>query len=428
MIKNTNTKAIGWIICTLAAIFYCYEYVLRMEPSVMVTELMHAFQVNATQFGMLSAVFYFIYTPMQIIVGPLLDLYGPRKILTSAVVACAIGSYIFSIAHTLPIAAIGRLLIGFGSAFAFVTVLKLAASWLPQRFFAFFVGLATTLGMLGGMAGDIILIPLVRSIGWKQTISAGTIVGVILIPLVWLIIRDKPKEESFKKNEIKPKPQYRETFLGFLKILKSPQMWLNGFTGGLMFLSLSVFAELWGIPFLTTVYHLPQHSAGTACSMVFLGWLVGGPMIGYISDMASSRRIPILIGLLLSAILISLIIYLPQMNIGMLHLLLFLFGVFSSFEILCFAISSESNPKHLIATASAFTNALVMFVGSICQPLFGKILDLFWSGQTQSGDRIYSAINYQYALTILPLAFLLGFILTFWLHETGTKKMNEKNN
>lgn len=195
MIKNKNTKAIGWIICTLAAIFYCYEYVLRMEPSVMVTELMHAFQVNATQFGMLTAVFYFIYTPMQIIVGPLLDLYGPRKILTSAVVACAVGSYIFGTAHTLPIAAIGRLLIGFGSAFAFVTVLKLAASWLPQRFFAFFVGLATTLGMIGGMAGDIILIPLVRSIGWKQTISVGTIAGVILIPLVWLIIRDKPEED-----------------------------------------------------------------------------------------------------------------------------------------------------------------------------------------------------------------------------------------
>ena len=92
MIKNTNTKAIGWIICTLAAIFYCYEYVLRMEPSVMATELMHAFQVNATQFGTLSAVFYFIYMPMQIIVGPLLDLYGPRKILTSAVIACAAGS------------------------------------------------------------------------------------------------------------------------------------------------------------------------------------------------------------------------------------------------------------------------------------------------------------------------------------------------
>ena len=108
------------------------------------------------------------------------------------------------------------------------------------------------------------------------------------------------------------------------------------------------------------------------------------------------------------------------MNVSLLHILLFLFGFFSSFEILCFAISSDNNPKHLIATASAFTNTLVMFGGLICQPLFGKILDLFWSGQMLNGDRVYSAINYQYALTILPLAFLLGFILTFWLREKNS--------
>ncbi|CAL7960344.1 Major facilitator family transporter transporter [Gammaproteobacteria bacterium] len=422
MIKTRNTITTDWIICTLAAIFYCYEYLLRMEPSVMVTELMHEFQANATELGTLSAFYYFIYTPMQIIVGLLSDLYGPRKILTLAVIACAVGSYIFGIAHTLPIAAIGRLLIGFGSAFAFVTVLKLAASWLPQRFFALFVGLATALGMLGGMVGSIVLSSLVHSIGWQQTITVGTVLGVILTPIVWLIIRDKPETALQENNTPKTKPHYLETFVGLLKILKKPQMWLNGFIACLMYLSLSLFAELWGNSFLANVYHLPTESVATANSMVFLGWLVGGPLIGYISDITCTRRIPISIGCLLSALTISLVIYFPQMNISLLYLLLFLFGIFSSFEVLCFAISRENNPDSLVATASSFTNLLTMAGGIVCQPLVGKILDLFWSGQTHSGDRIYSAIDYQYALTILPLAFLLGFILTFWLKETRNKK------
>lgn len=422
MIKTKNTMTTGWIICTLAAIFYCYEYLLRMEPSVMVTELMHEFQANATELGTLSAFYYFIYTPMQIIVGLLSDLYGPRKILTLAIIACAIGSYIFGIAHTLPVAAIGRLLIGFGSAFAFVTVLKLAASWLPQRFFALFVGLATALGMLGGMVGSIVLSSLVHSIGWQQTITVGTVLGVVLAPIVWLIIRDKPEIALQENHTPKTKPQYRETFIGLLKILKKPQMWLNGFIACLMYLSLSLFAELWGNSFLANVYHLPTESVATANSMVFLGWLVGGPLIGYISDITCTRRIPISIGCLLSALTISLVIYFPPMNTSLLYLLLFLFGIFSSFEVLCFAISRENNPDNLVATASSFTNLLTMAGGIVCQPLVGKILDLFWSGQTQSGDRIYSAINYQYALTILPLAFLLGFILTFWLKETHNKK------
>lgn len=417
MTKIKNAQPIGWIICTLAAIFYCYEYLLRIEPSIMVNELMQTFQADATQLGILAAFFYFIYTPMQIVVGLLSDLYGPRRILTVAIITCTVGSYLFGSASTLAVAATGRLLIGFGSAFAFVCVLKLAASWLPARFFALFVGLTTMLGMIGGMFGVVALSSLVHTLGWKQTINIGTITGAILIPLIWLIIRDKPTTDADQKNTIKPKPRYHETFLGFLKILKNPQMWLNGFIGCLMYLSLSLFAELWAIPFISTAYHLSTHDAGVVCSMIFLGWIVGGPLIGYISDVAYSRKIPIAIGCLLSAILISIVIYIPQINLTLLHLLLFLFGVFSSFEILCFAISGENNPPHLIATASAFTNTLIMMGGMAFQPLIGKILDILWAGEILDTVRIYSITNYQLALSILPLGFLLGFILTFWLRD-----------
>ncbi|MDR1056984.1 MAG: MFS transporter [Coxiellaceae bacterium] len=418
MIK-IKSSTLGWIICSLAAIFYCYEYLLRVAPSVMIPELMQAFQANATEFGVLTAVFYFIYTPMQLIVGPLSDLYGPRRILTLAVITCAIGSYLFSVAHILSIAAIGRALIGFGSAFAFVCILKLADSWLPQRFFAFFVGLATALGMIGAVFQITVLGPLVHDIGWKQTIHIGTIVGIVLIPIIWLVVRDKPEDGFSLKNITITKPQYRETFLGFLDILKNPQMWLNGFIGCIMYLSLSAFAESWGTRSLTIIYNLSSSNARVASSMVFLGWLVGGPLIGYISDSIRSRKIPILVGCFFSAILISLIIYLPHTSVTLLFWLLFLFGFFSSFEVLCFAISSENTAKNLVATASAFTNFLIMVSGIASQPLIGKVLDMTWSGQVLEGIRIYSMTNYQLALSILPLGFFLGFILTFWLRETG---------
>lgn len=273
------------------------------------------------------------------------------------------------------------------------------------------------LGMIGAIFQVTIFSSLVHAIGWKQAINIGTIIGIILIPLIWLIIRDQPITE----HHLKTKPQYRETFTGFLKILRQPQMWLNGVIACTMYLSLSLFAELWGIPFLSSVYHLSAHDAGIACAMVYIGWLIGSPLIGYISDVTYSRRVPILWGCLLAAISISLIIYLPQMNIKLLHLLLFLFGFFASFEVLCFAISSENTPKHLIATASAFTNFLIMMGGIASQPLIGVILDLNWSGQVVDKIRIYSSSSYQLSFTILPITLLLGFILTFWLRETGKK-------
>jgi hypothetical protein len=90
--------------------------------------------------------------------------------------------------------------------------------------------------------------------------------------------------------------------------------------------------------------------------------------------------------------------------------------------VLCFAVSKENNPDSLVATASSFTNLLTMVGGIICQPLVGRILDNTWSGQMANGVRIYPLASYQLALTILPAAFLLGFILTFWLRETHHKK------
>lgn len=422
-IKDTT---LGWIICFLATVFYCYEYLLRIAPTVMVPELMQAFKANATEFGVLTAFYYFIYTPMQIVVGLLSDLYGPRRILTVAVATCAIGSYLFSTANVLLVAAIGRSLIGFGSAFAFVCVLKLAALWLPQRFFALFVGLATALGMVGAIFQVTVLSSLVHSIGWKQTINIGTIIGLILIPCIWLIVRDRSRGDD-SGRQTKSTPQYYETFTGFLRLLRQPQMWLSGIIAGLMYLSLSLFAELWGIPFLSSAYHLSRHAAGMACAMVYLGWLIGGPLIGYISDVTRSRRIPLFGGCLGAVACISCVIYLPVLQQKVLYLFLFLFGIFSSCEILCFAISSENVSRQLIATASAFTNFLTMLGGFIFQPLVGVILDATWSGQMLDGIRIYSSDSYQLALTILPLAFFLGFILTFRLKETGEISNNKCN-
>ncbi|MDR1012395.1 MAG: MFS transporter [Coxiellaceae bacterium] len=411
-IKNTT---LGWIICFLAAIFYCYEYLLRVAPSVMILELMQSFKVSATEFGILTAVFYFVYTPMQLIVGPLSDLYGARRILILAIISCTVGSYLFSIAHILVVAAIGRALIGFGSAFAFVCILKLTDSWLPRRFFALFVGIATALGMIGAIFQVTVLGSLVHDIGWKSTIHIGTIVGIILIPVIWLVVRDNPDDVTIIK------PQYRNFFFDFLSILKNPQMWLNGFIGCIMYLSLSAFAESWGTRSLTVIYNLSPFDARYSCALVFVGWLIGSPFVGYVSDVCHSRKIPLLIGSFFATILISLIIYCPHNNISLLFWLLFLFGFFSSCEILCFAISSENTTKNMIATASAFTNFVVMISGMASQPLIGKILDLTWTGKMLHGVRIYSLINYQLALTVLPVGFFLGFILIFWLRETGNK-------
>ncbi len=155
-----------WIVCGLAALFYTYEYVLRITPSVMTHELMMSFGISAAALGNLSAFYYYAFTPMQMPVGVLMDRFGPRRLLILACLACALGSALF-VCQTFYWAALGRFLVGFGSAFAFVGVLKLAAMWHAPDKFALISGLCTCLGMLGGWFGDNVLSPSVGFFGWR---------------------------------------------------------------------------------------------------------------------------------------------------------------------------------------------------------------------------------------------------------------------
>lgn len=419
----SKTELFGWIICGLGAIFYCYEYLLRIQPSVMVPELMRQFHISADRFSTIVSLYYLAYTPMQAVVGVITDLYGPRYILTFAVFICALGSFFFGVADNLYLASIGRFLVGFGSAFAFVSALKLASIWLPLNRFALFAGLVTALGMTGGIVGDIGLTHLVATIGWKHTVYLSAIIGAVLLPIIWFMIRDKNDKSSRESS----RAAYRETFTGLLEILKNSQVWLAGFIGCILYLSLSVFAELWGIPFLKEVYNLNATQAAFVNSFVFFGWLVGAPLTGWVSDRMQKRRLPLILGAIFSAASIAWVIYVPTTPIFIVETLLFLFGFFSSIEVVCFAVGRETSPGHVSGAAVSFVNLLVMFGGLVFQPMVGKILDMNWSGQMINEVRIYGVTGYQLALSVIPIAILLGVFLSYILRESFDQSLDFKH-
>ncbi len=53
---------------------------------------MKTFQVSAAGFGIISAFYFYAYAPMQLPAGLLFDRYGPRKLMTAALILCAVGS------------------------------------------------------------------------------------------------------------------------------------------------------------------------------------------------------------------------------------------------------------------------------------------------------------------------------------------------
>lgn len=405
----------GWLVCGLAAAFYCYEYLLRISPSAMVPELMDTFGKSAAAIGLLSTYYFIAYTPMQFPVGVMMDKYGPRRVLTLAVLCCAIGTSLMGLSASFEMALAGRFLIGFGSAFAFVGVLKLATLWLSADRFAFIAGLTTTLGMVGAMFGQNVLKSMVLLIGWQHTIIYFGILGFILVPIIGFVVRDTPPSKAGRLVPITL--TYRQLYQDILKLFRNRQIWINGIIGGLIILPTTIFAELWGVPFLKLNYGFTEQSAVLATSMIFLGWAVGSPLMGGLSDYIKRRRMPLIWGALLGMIVFSVILYSHNLPDYVVFSLLFLFGVISSTEVIVFAVARESASESVAGTAVAMTNFLVVCAGPF-QWIVGKILDSVWDGAMLAGQPVYTINNYQVALLLAPLSMGLAFILGFTLKET----------
>ena len=414
---------LGWLICGLGAAFYCYEYLLRITPSVMSEELRQAFHLDATAFGNLAAFYYYAYTPMQLPVGVLMDRYGPRRLLIFASLVCAFGTYLFSLHEYLFVAQLGRFLVGFGSAFAFVGVLKLATLHLPPNRFGMIAGLTTTLGMVGAMAGDIVLVGLVKVYGWSLTILLSAIAGIILAGIIALIMPKTARQNLQHTTAVST--DFKILIQGLLKLMRNPYLWLNGLVGALMYLSLSVFGELWGPPYLQGTRGFTPTEAAHAISMVFLGWAVGGPIAGWFSDFIRNRRLPLIIGAIFTGIVISIIFYVPGLSKTALFILLFLFGIASSAQSIVFAVAKESSPLHLSGIAIAFTNMLVMLGGALLQPIVGWLLDLRWGGEVINQLRVYSPDSYHFALFAIPAGALLAVVILCFMKETAPEKSEQ---
>jgi sugar phosphate permease len=415
-VTSRKTSLLPWFICGLGAVFYCYEYFLRITPSVMTSELMSAYNLKGGEVGNLSAFYYHAYVPMQIIVGLLMDRYGPRRLLTIACTLCAIGTYLFAGKYGLGLAEFGRFLVGFGSAFAFVGALKLATIWLPPNRFALVSGIIMCLGMIGAMCGDILLRAMVDGIGWRSTIYVSAAAGLVLTIILWSVIRDADKDHPDHHTHI---INFKGVLAGLVETLANSQIWLIGIVGFLMYTSLSAFAELWGIPYLEQAHGFSKTTAAYANSIVFLGWAVGSPAWGWFSDFIQRRCLPIIIGAIASLIFVTVLLYLPTLSTYGVYLCLFMFGFFSSVQILIFAICHEASKIKVAGTAIALTNMIVMIGGNVFQPIIGKLLDMEWTGVLVHGARVYPVHAYHVALSVLPVCIIVACFIMYFVRETN---------
>lgn len=409
-----------WIVWLVAAGFFFYKYLVQVSPSVMTQDLMRTFDVNGAGLGNLSAFYFYAYLCMQVPVGMMLDKYSPRLLTTTAILLCSISTLVFSQTQTLAGACITRALMGAGAAFAAVSCFKLAAVWFSPKRFALVSGLFMTAAMLGAVGGQMPLSVLVQGVGWRVALQIVGVIGIALGGIYFLVVRDKPQPVV----SIHP-VTHLGVFQSLVYILKNKQAWLLSFYSGFAFAPVSVFGGLWGVPFLENAHDLSQTEAALAASTIFIGFGVGAPLLGWLSDYMGKRKPILWLGTLLALGCLTMVLYAPSLPLLLIMVLLACFGFGASGFFTSFAMIRELFPVMLVATVLGIMNTFDSICEALFEPFVGALLDMTWSGHIVEGIHQFSLQGYHVALLVLPLSLILALMMLIFIQETDCQTYEE---
>jgi len=350
----------------------------------------------------------------------IVDKIGIRRIVTFSTLLCVAGTFLFADSQSLGLAKLGRFMIGAGSACAFISCLKVTVEWFSPMRFALIAGLTNMMGTFGGICAGRPLALFVNQLGWRPASFWLATLGLGVAAVAWFWLKDHPETDNNKEQHAE-----RPFSEGFSSLVKNKQIWLGGIVGGLMYLPISVFAELWGVPYLMHVYTVSNADASTASVMIFVGMAVGGTCSAYFLTYFKSIIRVMRFSALTSGIVFIGIAYVALFPFWFAFVLMFLAGFFIGGQVLCFTLARNNSDADISGTAIGFTNAIVMTGAIIFQPLLGHILDIFWDGAIADyGVRLYSTHAYQMSILTIPVCLLLCVVVLRFVKEPTMPQTN----
>ena len=402
----------AWAVWGAAALFVVYNYIQQVVPGVIASDLARDFRVKAGALGNLAACFFYAYAALQIPVGLAVDRWGPRRPLIIAIGVAAAGSLGFGWVDTADGAGLARLVIGAGAAFSFIACLKLVSIWFAPGRFATLAGLTNTAGMLGAAAGAP-LAAVVLHTGWRNAMHVLGALGVVLVVLALLLVRDRPAAGALETPGRAP-----DGADGLIRALRgtvsSRQAGLNALYATAVSISFVAFGALWGPPYVAKVYALDASAATAVIAMLFLGAIGGSLFFGWCSDWLRSRRRPMLAAAFGGLVTLAVILYVPGLPLGGLRVLLALLGFCCSANIISYAVAHDISPPARAGLALGFLNTCYYGGSAVSQPLIGWLLD--W--RCPAGLAAVQPSAYRFAFTAVLLLLALAALAAFLLEET----------
>lgn len=394
----TRSMQAAWVAFAIASAFFLFEFVTRVEPSLAAGSIKQFYHLSDARFGTLSSLFFWVYAPMQIVVGLLLDRYGARRFVLLGSFCCAAGVLLFASTSQVIVGDLGRLLTGFGASFAFVAALWLVNHWFAPERFALLSSIVNAVGMLGTAIGGVVLSGLIATTGWRGVFAGTGAVGMLIFLLALVFLREPPSPATSAAGPVST--HVRQSLLA---VIGSRRTWVIALISLLYYVPVNVYGGLWGTTELVRNHHVSPVTAETLVSLIFWGITVGSVFGGWLSDRLGHRKWLVFVGALFTALAYVGALWLPG-PLWLEGVVLFAAGFFGGPQMLTFAMAKEGQANQLTGTVVAFVNMIGIAGAMFFQPLVGYLADL------GNGD-------FRLALTVVPLCAGLAAALVLFLPE-----------
>lgn len=422
--QNISADYLPWIVCFTAALFFFYEFIQMHMFNAISVALIQTFHLNAAQLGNLSATYLYADVIFLLPAGILLDRFSTRLIILIAVSICIAGTLLFALAQHVWVAAVAHFLAGIGNGFCFLSCIRLASRWFPPQRMALVTGLIVTFAMAGGIVAQTPLTILSAAVGWRAALLFNGCLGLLIWIAIWLFVQDCPPQYQATQQQYKLQLKQLGFWQSLWRAIANKQNWYCGIYTSLLNLPIMLLCALWGNLYLTQVHHISALQASYAITLIFIGTIIGCPLIGWLSDQWGYRKPPVILGTCLALVTVLALLFSAQLSYIQILVIFFMLGLFTSAQVLGYPSVTENNPPILTSTAMGLASVLIMGGGAFAQPLFGLIMDWQTHGNLASGH-LYAPYAYQYAMLILPIAFFIALLMAALSRETRCQRLSE---
>jgi sugar phosphate permease len=398
-----KAAGVAWLV---TAVYYFYQYTLRSAPAVMMPQLSQAFGLSAMGVASLVGLFYYGYSPFSLVAGVALDRLGPRRVIPLGAAAIGVGALLFGLGNGTA-ASLGRVLQGAGGVFALVGAVYIATTSFPASRAATLIGATQMFGMAGGSAGQFVVGPMVAAgMPWSRFWIGMGAAGLVIAGFLYALL---PREE---------RPSLDGNWMGsagraMALVLRNPQSILCGLIAGLLFIPTTIFDMVWGVRYLQEARGLEYAAAVMRSAAVPIGWMIGCPLLGLVSDRLGRRKPVILAAALVLLVCLAWILF-GRADVLPPYVLAIVAGTASGAAMLPYTVIKEANPAEVSGTATGVVNFLNFTLTALLGPVFAGLLR-----DAAGGGDSMTLGHYQAAFLPMLGGVGLAMVLTLFLRETG---------